>query len=174
MSVFLFSTLWVLRGHFGSVLSLAWSNDDKHLVSCGNDGAIYEWAIESGERIGESVQKGLVYSAISLTKERAAYACASNGTFREVFNSEIVREINPLDAMCVPLTSVALARSDLILFVGNECGGLFNIQVPFLDAGGGKCTNYRSSHLACAPIQFRCNKIQFVNTIGSFVAPSPH
>lgn len=69
------------------------------------------------------------------------YVCTNSGIFREIHNSDIIRDIDPSSG--TPLTKIALARSDMMLFVGTETGNLFNIQVPFLEAGGGTCTNYR-------------------------------
>lgn len=131
-----------MKGHNGNVLSLAWSNDDEFITSSGDDGAIYEWNIVSGDRVGESIQIGIEYRSLGLTADRTTFTCTNTGIFREIQQSEIIREIRPCDT-CAPLTRLALARSDLMLFVGNEAGALYNIQVPFLDAGGGTCTNYR-------------------------------
>ncbi len=39
-----------LRGHNGSVSSLRWSSDDRTLVSCADDGSVYEWDISDGGR----------------------------------------------------------------------------------------------------------------------------
>lgn len=141
--MFSFDVIQTLKGHCGNVLNVSWSKDDKRLVSCGNDGAIYEWEIETGKRCGESVQKDLIYTSVALTAENVIYASANNGVFREIFESEIVREIIPKPDTNIPITTIAVARSDLILFIGNENGSLYNVQVPFMDAGGGKCTNYR-------------------------------
>lgn len=140
-SVFAFKTVQTLKGHNGIIQSLAWSNNDCYLVSSGNEGAIYEWCVASGERVTESVQKGIEYRSLALTSDATSYVCTNTGVFREIVKSDIIREINPCSN--TPLTRVALARSDLILFVGSEAGHLINIQVPFLDAGGGTCTNFR-------------------------------
>lgn len=142
ISVFSFAILRTMKGHNGIVLSLAWSNDDEFITSSGNDGAIYEWKIVCGERVGESIQTGIEYRSLALTADGTTYTCTNTGVFREIHHSEIIREIKPNEGG-TPLTRLALARSDLMLFVGNESGALYNIQVPFLDAGGGTCTNYR-------------------------------
>lgn len=131
-----------MKGHNGNVLSLAWSNDDEFITSSGDDGAIYEWKIAGGDRVGESIQTGIEYRSLALTADRTAYTCTNTGVFREIHRSEIIREIRPCETGA-PLTRLALARSDLMFFVGNEAGALYNVQVPFLDAGGGTCTNYR-------------------------------
>lgn len=131
-----------MKGHSGNVLSVAWSKNDEFLTSSGDDGAIYEWKVGCSDRISESIQIDIKYPSLALTADRTTYTCTNTGVFREIHQSEILREIRPCDSEA-PLTQLALARSDLMLFVGNESGALYNIQVPFLDAGGGTCTNYR-------------------------------
>ena len=37
-----------LKGHDGKVSSLCWSNDDQRLVSCAEDGSLYEWDVPTG------------------------------------------------------------------------------------------------------------------------------
>lgn len=121
---------------------MAWSIDDKFLVSSGNEGAIYQWCITTWQRVNESVEKGTEFRSLALTRDGTVYVCTNTGIFREIHNSDIVRDIDP-NPKRKPLTKIALARSDLMLFVGTEIGSLYNIQVPFLEAGGGTCTNYR-------------------------------
>lgn len=120
---------------------MAWSCDDKFLVSSGSEGAIYHWCVSTKERVNESVEKGTEFRSLALTRDSAIYVCTNTGIFREIHNSDIVRDIDPSSGD--PLTQIALSRSDLMLFVGTETGNLYNIQVPFLEAGGGTCTNYR-------------------------------
>lgn len=121
---------------------MAWSIDDKFLVSSGNEGAIYQWCITTWQRVNESVEKGTEFRSLALTRDGTVYVCTNTGFFREIHNSDIVRDIDP-NPKRKPLTKIALARSDLMLFIGTENGSLYNIQVPFLEAGGGTCTNYR-------------------------------
>lgn len=71
----------------------------------------------------------------------ATYTVTNTGVLREISKSDIVREIRPPHN--APLTCVSLARSELVLFVASENGHLYNVQIPFLDAGGGTCTNFR-------------------------------
>lgn len=54
-----------LRGHVSTVTGVAWSSDDRHLVSCGAGGAVYVWDAAAGTRLSglEYVDKSCVYSA---------------------------------------------------------------------------------------------------------------
>lgn len=120
---------------------MSWSINDDLLVSSGGEGAIYQWDVNKMERVNESVEKGTEFRSLALTRDGTIYVCTNTGLFREIHNMDIIREIEPNPKN--PLTQIALARSDLMLFVGTEMGNLYNIQVPFLEAGGGTCTNYR-------------------------------
>lgn len=132
-----------MQGHRGKILSIAWSVDDTVLVSSGDEGAIYQWCVSSGERINESVEKGTEFRSLALTQDTTIYVCTNSGIFREIHQTDIIREIDP--DFGKPLTRLALSRSNLMFFIGSESGNLYNIQVPFLEAGGGLCTNYRSN-----------------------------
>lgn len=141
VSVFSFHTIRTIKGHSGRILSLAWSHDDNCLVSSGNEGAIYEWDATTGKRINECIQKGIEYRSLAITHNKSIYVCTNTGVFREIHKSDVVREISPIYSD--PLSCVALANSELMLFMSSEMGHLYNVQIPFLDAGGGTCTNYR-------------------------------
>lgn len=67
ISVFTFDTLHTLKGHNESILSLAFSADDRYLFSGGEDGAVYQWDMETGERVHEVVQKVCLLSYMKLT-----------------------------------------------------------------------------------------------------------
>jgi cilia- and flagella-associated protein 57 len=53
-----------LRGHNGKVRAVHWMPSGSHLLSCGVDGAIYLWSMDGSKRIGEFVQKGIMYTAV--------------------------------------------------------------------------------------------------------------
>lgn len=44
------------------VRHLHWGGQDQTLVSCGQDGAVYQWDVDEAKRLGEFVQKGTTYS----------------------------------------------------------------------------------------------------------------
>ena len=37
-----------LKGHNGKIRNVIWTSDDKKLISCGMDGAVYEWDTSTG------------------------------------------------------------------------------------------------------------------------------
>ena len=39
-----------MKGHNGRVRSVVWSSDDQKIISCGTDGAVYEWEVATGKR----------------------------------------------------------------------------------------------------------------------------
>ncbi|KAM7345855.1 testes of unusual size isoform 2-T2 [Cochliomyia hominivorax] len=144
-SVYNLDVLMILKGHNGIVLSISWARNDKYLISGGNEGAIYQWNTETGERLQEIVHKGTEYVSVCSTfnEPLSIFAATNTGLLREFQKSEIVRELTIPSKSKTKLTDVCLARSDAIMFVSNESGDLINVQLPFLDAGGGTCTNFR-------------------------------
>jgi len=38
-----------LQGHDGKVTGLSWSRDDQRLVTCAEDGSLYEWDVATGQ-----------------------------------------------------------------------------------------------------------------------------
>ncbi|XP_061387739.1 cilia- and flagella-associated protein 57 [Musca vetustissima] len=155
-SVYNLEILITLKGHNGTVLSVAWTKNDKYLISGGNEGAIYQWDVDNGNRLQEIVQKGTEYVSVCSTfnDPLSIFAVNNSGLLREFQNSEIVREVSiPSSSKC-RLTDVCLARSDTIMFVANEMGDLVNVQLPFLDAGGGTCSNFRFFMTAVNKVRF--------------------
>ena len=45
-----FANLHVLKGHQGEVTYVTWSKDDLKLVSCADNGSVYEWNAATGNR----------------------------------------------------------------------------------------------------------------------------
>lgn len=141
--VFTFETVLTLKGHNGNILSLAWSTDDRYLVSSGKEGSVYEWEVNTGQRVNELVQKGTLYKSLAVASDQSyIIGVTHSAMLREISKSQMVREFKSPDEGS-PFTSVALARSDLMAFAANERGGLFIIKMPFMEAGGGGFTNTR-------------------------------
>jgi len=62
-----FENIANLKGHNGKVRSVVWSADDSKIVSCGMDGALYEWDTATGKRVGEFVLKSCSYTSVAIT-----------------------------------------------------------------------------------------------------------
>lgn len=146
--VFTFETVMSLKGHNG-ILSLAWSTDDKFLVSSGREGSVYEWNISAGgERVNELVQKGTLYKSIAVSSDQSYIVGVTHSAYlREISKSQMVREFRAPDLES-SLTSLAFSRSDQIMFTANERGSLYNVKMPFLEHGGGSFTNNKFYHKA--------------------------
>lgn len=79
-----------LKGHNGKVRSVVWSADDSKIVSCGMDGAVYEWDSYSGKRIGESVLKSCSYSGVTIAPDgKNTYAVGSDKSIKEIQDSQV-------------------------------------------------------------------------------------
>ncbi len=79
-----------LKGHNGKVRSVIWSADDSKIVSCGMDGAVYEWDTFTGKRIGESVLKSCSYTSVAITPDgKTTFAVGSDKTLKEVADSQV-------------------------------------------------------------------------------------
>lgn len=79
-----------LKGHNGKVRSVVWSADDSKIVSCGMDGAVYEWDPYTGKRIGESVLKSCSYSGVTIDPDgKKIYAVGSDKTIKEINDSQV-------------------------------------------------------------------------------------
>ena len=70
--------------------AVVWSADDSKVVSCGMDGAVYEWDTFTGKRIGENVLKSCSYTSVAITPEgKTTFAVGSDKTLKEVADSQV-------------------------------------------------------------------------------------
>ncbi|CAH8666324.1 unnamed protein product [Dicrocoelium dendriticum] len=129
-SVTTFENVTNLKGHNGKIRCIVWSNDDHKLISCGMDGAVYEWDPQKGTRNGESVLKSCSYTSVTVSADaRAAYAVGSDKTLKEIIDSQITREVYSQDAL---LTTIVLSRSGRMLFCGCQTGNLRSFTFPLI------------------------------------------
>lgn len=143
--VFTFETIMTLKGHNG-ILSLAWSTDDRFLVSSGKEGSVYEWDVVTGERVNELVQKGTHYKSLAVSSDQNYIIGVTHTAYlREIAKSQLSREFRAPDENS-PLTTVAFSRSDQMLFTANERGCLYNVKLPLWESGGGTFYNNRFYH----------------------------
>jgi len=95
-----FENLANLKGHNGKVRSVVWSADDNKIVSCGLDGAVYEWDTINGKRIGESVLKSCSYTSVAITPDgKTMFAVGSDKKLKEIADSQVC-----LSVACISLT----------------------------------------------------------------------
>ena len=91
--------------------SIIWSADDSKIVSCGLDGAVYEWETMSGKRVGESVLKSCHYTGVAVTPDgKTTFAVGSDKTLKEISDSSVslisFENIPELQIRCVKRNSV--------------------------------------------------------------------
>ncbi|KAL5016238.1 hypothetical protein ScPMuIL_005827 [Solemya velum] len=121
-----------LKGHNGKVRSIVWSADDSKIVSCGMDGAVYEWEAATGKRVGESVLKSCSYTGVSITPDgKTTFTVGSDKTLKEISNSQVLREVPTELAM----SNVALSHSGRMLFTGTVKGTLWSMKFPLTIPG---------------------------------------
>lgn len=94
-STITFENVANLKGHNGKVKSLVWSSDDSKIVSCGLDGAVYEWETFTGKRVGESVLKSCHYTGVAVTPDgKTTFAVGSDKSLKEISDSQVTHYID--------------------------------------------------------------------------------
>ncbi|XP_052832048.1 cilia- and flagella-associated protein 57-like [Octopus bimaculoides] len=117
-----------LKGHNDKVQTTAWFMDDNHLISCGLDGAVYDWELKTGKRIGQCVLKSCAYNDVVINPvNKNVYAVGSDNSLKEIHESDILRTF-PTSG--VVFTSIALSSSNTRLFVGTNNGYIKAIEYP--------------------------------------------
>ncbi|KAG9471587.1 hypothetical protein GDO78_014121 [Eleutherodactylus coqui] len=117
-----------LKGHNGKVRSVAWSVDDSKLVSCGLDGAVYEWNSLTGKRESECVLKSCNYSCVALSPDsKTIFAVGSDQTLKEISDSQISQEVLSFD---VTYTAVTISHSGRMVFTGTSTGTVRAMKYP--------------------------------------------
>ncbi|MBN3302205.1 CFA57 protein, partial [Amia calva] len=117
-----------LKGHNGKVRAVAWSEDDSRLVSCGMDGAVYEWNTLTSKRESESVLKSCSYTGVTLSPDaKTVFAVGTDCTLKEITDSQILREVQ---SDGVPYINLVMSRSGRMLFTGTSIGTIRAIKYP--------------------------------------------
>ncbi|KAL5255192.1 hypothetical protein ACHWQZ_G014581 [Mnemiopsis leidyi] len=132
-ATYTFENVGNLKGHNGKVRSIVWSQDDSKIISCGVDGAVYEWSVYTSKREGESVLKTCSYTCAAVSPEGGTtFAVGSDKTLKEISDSQIQREVPAADTV---LTQVAISRSGRMLFVGTAQGSIRAMKFPLTVPG---------------------------------------
>ncbi|KAM6948696.1 cilia- and flagella-associated protein 57-like [Aplochiton taeniatus] len=123
-----FENLLNLKGHNGKVRAVAWTPDDSRLVTCGMDGAVYEWNTLSSKRESESVLKSCSYTGVCMSPDaKTIFAVGTDSTLKEIQDCQILREVSADD---VVYTAIAMSRSGRVLFAGSSIGTVRAIKYP--------------------------------------------
>lgn len=69
---------------------MVWASNDMKLVTCGEDGAIYEFNTRSGERDMDIVHPKTIYMDLALSNDtNQIFPAAQDGRFREIYNQSV-------------------------------------------------------------------------------------
>ncbi|XP_049894725.1 cilia- and flagella-associated protein 57 isoform X1 [Epinephelus moara] len=127
-SVTSFENILNLKGHNGKVRGIKWSLDDSRLVSCGMDGAVYEWNTQTGKRESESVLKSCGYTDVAFSSDcKTILTVGTDLTLKEIQDCQVLREV-PADE--VAHTAVAVSHSGRVIFTGTFSGAIRAIKYP--------------------------------------------
>uniref|UniRef100_A0A672T5W0 Cilia and flagella associated protein 57 n=1 Tax=Sinocyclocheilus grahami TaxID=75366 RepID=A0A672T5W0_SINGR len=117
-----------LKGHNEKVRAIAFSAEDSRLVSCGMDGAVYEWNTLTGARESESVLKTCSYTGVTISPDaKTFFAVGTDCSLKEIQDCQILKEVRTGDVVC---TTVAMSRSGRALFIGTSTGTVRAIKYP--------------------------------------------
>ncbi|XP_061488605.1 cilia- and flagella-associated protein 57 isoform X1 [Rhineura floridana] len=117
-----------LKGHNGKVRSVVWSMDDYKLISCGTDGAVYEWNLQNGKRESECVLKSCSYSGVAISPDaKVIFAVGSDHSIKEICDSSILREVPTFD---VAYTCIVVSHSGRMVFTGTSAGTIRSMKYP--------------------------------------------
>lgn len=75
------SKLATLRGHNHQVTAMSFDPDDQVLVTCGEDGSVYEWSMTTWSKVHDSPAKGEVKGTSAVAGQgSASWACLAEGS----------------------------------------------------------------------------------------------
>ncbi|KAM9362159.1 cilia- and flagella-associated protein 57 [Symphorus nematophorus] len=127
-SVTSFENILNLKGHSGKIRGIEWNLDDSRLVSCGMDGAVYEWNTQTGKRESESVLKSCSYTDVAFSSDyKTILAVGTDLTLKEIQDCQVLREV-PADE--VAHTAMAVSHSGRVVFTGTSSGTIRAIKYP--------------------------------------------
>ncbi|XP_071773803.2 cilia and flagella associated protein 57 [Centroberyx gerrardi] len=123
-----FENLLSLKGHNGKVRAIEWSADDSRLVSCGMDGAVYEWNTQTSKRESESVLKSCSYTGVAFSSDcRTIFAVGTDHSLKEIQDCQILREVPGDDEAH---TTIATSRHGRVIFTGTSSGTIRATKYP--------------------------------------------
>ena len=117
------------RGHNGKVRSITWLADDTGLVTCGMDGAVFEWEIKEGSHVQEFLQKGCNFSSAAISNDNKIYVAGSDRSLKEISNSQATGNWE----IGFSFSQIILSGSSIqpmLLYAGTETGIVKYFRFP--------------------------------------------
>ncbi|XP_050424212.1 cilia- and flagella-associated protein 57-like [Adelges cooleyi] len=125
-----FEKRFTYKGHSNTISAIAWTVNDMKLLTCGKDGAIYEFNTRSGERDMDIVHPDTKYMDLAISKDtNRIFPASQDGRFKEINNQSITRDI---DLSKGSLDALVLSKSDLMLFVAGKNGVVLSLMLPIM------------------------------------------
>ena len=115
-----------LQGHSHKISSLSWSPNDMYLVTCGADGAIYQWDAVKNQRVYEVVKRSRQYTSAIIDQNEHIWAASIEGDVEEILNNDVLRIVHLEE----PLLCLALCGDNLYGTTSN--GHLRVISKPLM------------------------------------------
>ncbi|XP_061578787.1 cilia- and flagella-associated protein 57 [Cololabis saira] len=123
-----FENILNLKGHSRKVLGLEWGLDDRRLVSCGMDGAVYEWNMETGKRESVSILKSCSYTGAAFSSNyKTILAVGTDFSLKEIQDCQVLKEVPGDD---VAHAALAVSPSGRVVFTGTSSGTIRAITYP--------------------------------------------
>ena len=98
------------------------------MVSCADNGSVYEWNVATGERVHEVVVKTCSFSYLTLSPDSEnIYAVGSDRTMKQLVKSAVHQEI---DLHSFQLSSVCLSPNGKVLVAGSTTGAVQLFDFP--------------------------------------------
>ncbi|XP_050527908.1 cilia- and flagella-associated protein 57-like [Daktulosphaira vitifoliae] len=136
----IFEHRYTLRGHSGIITALRWGFHDANLITCGLDGAIYEYNMRTGERDLDIVNPEIVYIDLVVSKDTSRmFPIAQDGRFREIYNQTVcIKKFSNLylfrnvNIHKGNLNAAVLSNTDSMLFIAAEHGVVLSFALPII------------------------------------------
>ena len=128
------SCLQTLEGHSGSVSSVAFSHDDKHLASASHDSTVKIWDTASGKCLQMLEGHSERVSSVAFSHDDRHLASASDDTTVRIWDTASGKCLQTLDGHSRLANSVAFSHDDKHL-----ASASYDNTVKIWDIASGKC-----------------------------------
>ncbi|XP_043683652.1 cilia- and flagella-associated protein 57 [Vespula pensylvanica] len=123
-----FYNRFLLKGHTAKINCLKWSQTDNKLMSIGEEGAIYEWDINSGQRTAEIILRNIIlYDIVIAADQSFLYCIANDNRIRDIRNDTVSSEFTLMDKS---IYYMAMGKNDTFLFVTCLGGIISSLKCP--------------------------------------------